>query len=141
MSSIVKVGVGTLIFKDDQILLGLRKGKHNPGYWCFPGGHLEFGETPEECAIRETKEETGLLLSEVSRGPWVNEYVPEQNYHYIVIFMMAYYEGGEVGVKEPEKCEVWEWCSLDNLPSPLLPCIENLLKIKRSFKQLLITEF
>jgi hypothetical protein len=32
------------------------------GLWCFPGGSLELGETLADCAVRETLEETGLLL-------------------------------------------------------------------------------
>jgi len=32
------------------------------GQWCFPGGSLELGETLAECAVRETQEETGVVL-------------------------------------------------------------------------------
>lgn len=57
------VGVGVLIFNDKkQMLLGKRKGSHGAGTWCNPGGHLEFGESFEQCAIREVEEETGLKI-------------------------------------------------------------------------------
>ena len=63
MENIVRVGVGIYIFNQEhQVLLGQRKSVHGFGCWCSPGGHLEFGETTEQAAIREVKEETGLTL-------------------------------------------------------------------------------
>ena len=57
-----KVGVGVIIVKEGKILLGKRKNAHGEGTWCPPGGHLELGESYEECAKRETFEETGLQI-------------------------------------------------------------------------------
>ena len=60
-----KVGLGAYIIKDDKILLGKRKSAHGEGTWCPPGGHLEFNERLEECAIRETMEEAGINIKNV----------------------------------------------------------------------------
>jgi 8-oxo-dGTP diphosphatase len=51
-----KVGIGVFIFKDGKFLMGCRKGTHGAGTWSVPGGHLEFGESFEECAEREALE-------------------------------------------------------------------------------------
>ncbi len=47
-----KIGVGVLIIRDGKLLLGRRKGSHGAATWSAPGGHLEYGETPEACARR-----------------------------------------------------------------------------------------
>ena len=48
-----------ILLQDDQIALieRHRAGQH---YFTFPGGHVEPGETPEQAAVRETKEELGM---------------------------------------------------------------------------------
>jgi len=38
-----------------------RRYEPRAGAWCLPAGFMEYGETPERCAVRELKEETGLL--------------------------------------------------------------------------------
>lgn len=43
-----------------DLLLVLRNIEPKMGYWCLPGGFMELGETPEQAALRELKEETGL---------------------------------------------------------------------------------
>jgi 8-oxo-dGTP diphosphatase len=41
----------------DEVLIGMRINTLGAGYRGFPGGHVEFGESPIDCAIRELKEE------------------------------------------------------------------------------------
>jgi len=123
-----KVGIGVLIKKDGKVLLGKRKGSHAPGTWAPPGGHLEFGESWEECARREVKEETGVTVSDVGFVTATNEVYPVRGTHYVTLFMICDLALGEPANLEPDKCEGWQWFSWDELPQPLFFPLENLLK-------------
>ena len=59
----VKVGVGVICVTPQGVVLLQRQGSHGAGEWSFPGGHLEFGESVIDCAIRETDEEIGVKLT------------------------------------------------------------------------------
>jgi len=55
------VAVDVIIVRPDGSLVLVRRGKEPfKGYWALPGGFVEYGETVEEAAIREAREETGL---------------------------------------------------------------------------------
>jgi len=125
-----KVGLGVIIIKDNKVLLGQRKNAHGEGSWCPPGGHLEYGETWEECAQRETLEETGIKIKNIHFGTATNDIFTKESKHYITIHMLADYQEGEPQVMEPDKCEQWDWFTWDNLPQPLFVPAQNLLKMK-----------
>jgi ADP-ribose pyrophosphatase YjhB (NUDIX family) len=57
------VGSGVLLVRENQVLLQRRK---DNGLWGIPGGSLEPGESLEEAAIRETFEEVGLMIDELT---------------------------------------------------------------------------
>ena len=62
----------SIIFVNDQqqVLLFLRDDKPTipyPNMWDVPGGHVDAGETPEQCIVREMKEEMDLTLEEFER--------------------------------------------------------------------------
>lgn len=129
---IPRVGVGTLIYNSyNKILLGKRVASHGAGSFGPPGGHLEFGESLEECAIRETKEETGLdIVSPVFAGI-TNDIFAEENKHYVSIFMKASYLGAqEIISLELDKVSSWNWYNLDNLPSNLFLPLRKFLKLE-----------
>jgi 8-oxo-dGTP diphosphatase len=124
-----KVGVGVIIIRDDKVLMGLRTGAHGEGTWCFPGGHLEYGETPEECGKREMVEETGLEGKQMDRVPiFTNDIFSFEDKHYITLFVVARKVIGEPRVMEPDKCERWEWFPWDQMPDNIFLPIENLKK-------------
>ena len=71
----MKVECGVMYVDEKNILMGLRSkiGKF-PGYWEFPGGKCEKGETLEECLHREWKEELNLQISIQKRiYSWIND--------------------------------------------------------------------
>ena len=120
------VGIGTIIVRDGKILLGKRKGSHGAGEWSFPGGHLEYGESWEECAIRETKEETGLTVTGVRFVHVTNVLFPKDHKHYVTIIMAGVCGEGEAELCEPDTCEGWRWFAWDTLPEPLFSAITEL---------------
>ena len=122
------VGIGVCVIKDGKVLLGKRKSSHGEGDWSFPGGHLEFRESWEECASRETFEETGLRIKNLRFGAVTNDIFEKENKHYITIFIVADHDSGEVKVMEPDKCEKWEWFEWGNLPQPIFLPTRNLIK-------------
>ncbi|KAG0094377.1 hypothetical protein BGZ93_007307, partial [Podila epicladia] len=87
----VEVGLGVLIFHKNKLLVGKRIGSHSPGTWQIPGGFLDFGESFEECAARETFEETGLILPKacVRFVTANNNILTECGRHFVDIFMAA----------------------------------------------------
>lgn len=119
MKQQAKVGLGVCIVKDGKVLMGQRRNAHGSGSWSFPGGHMEFGETFEACAVRETQEETGLVISNPVFVTCTNDFFTEENKHYVTIYMKADWASGEPKVIEPDKMVKWDWFDWDNLPSPL----------------------
>lgn len=127
-SKVPRVGIGVIIKKESKILLGLRKNSHGENTWAFPGGHLEFGESPEETAVREVKEETGLSIQEPRFTQLTNDIFIKENKHYITLFLEVDIREGEAQLLEAEKCEAWQWFSWEDLPSNLFLPITNLEK-------------
>ncbi len=112
----------------DKVLMGRRKGAHGAGTWSFPGGHLEFNETIEACAEREVLEETGMRIVHVRPALFTNDIFDDEGKHYVTLFVVADHESGEPVVREPEKCETWDWFAWDALPDPLFIPVRHLLQ-------------
>ncbi len=123
----VKVGVGVMVFKNGKLLLGKRKGSHGHGEYAWPGGHMEYMESFENCAKREVKEETGLEITNIRFVRLLNlkAYAPK---HYVDVALAADCVEGEPVVLEPNKCEGWSWYNLDNLPAPLFGTLPSTIQ-------------
>ncbi|MGL1902123.1 MAG: NUDIX hydrolase [Fibrobacterales bacterium] len=126
-SGSISVGVGVLIIRNNQVLLGERKGAHGEGTWALPGGHLEFGETITECAAREVLEETGLVIENVGHAGFTTDIFSDIQKQYVTLFALAHNPTGEPETLEPNKCLGWHWFSWDSLPSPLFAPLESLI--------------
>ena len=123
-----QIGLGVLVFNfDNQILLGKRKNAHGTSSWGPPGGHLEFGESLEECAIREVLEETGLVIKKPNFLAITNDIFKEEGKHYVSIFMKAHLSDGQIVQNlEPHKVENWEWFHINDLPNHLFLPLRHL---------------
>lgn len=121
------IGVAVIVLRHGKVLLGKRKSSHGAGTWQLPGGHLEFFESIEACGRREVFEETGLNIQNIRRGPYTNDIFEEEGRHYVTLFLIAEAAGGELTVKEPDKCEKWSWFEWAELPEPRFLPLANLL--------------
>ena len=100
--------------KGNKILL-VRHRKGNRRYWVLPGGRLEYGETFEECAVRELKEETGLDV-EVERFLFLSEALaPDRSRHIVNIFIKAKVIGGTIKVGDEPVLAGADFVSLEDL--------------------------
>ena len=105
-----------------------RQGSHGQDTWGLPGGHLEYGESWEECVKREAMEEVGVEIENIRFIAATNDVFTAENKHYVTIFMVAGIKSGEVKNMEPDKAAGIDWFTYDSLPQNLFLPIINLKK-------------
>ncbi|MCX8170133.1 MAG: NUDIX hydrolase [Candidatus Methanomethyliaceae archaeon] len=92
------IGAGILVIDNGKVLLIKRGNDPNKGLWSIPGGMVGLGESPEEAAIREFKEETGLdAIIEDLLGVFnvvIRDDKGKIKYHYVVIDYLGKVIGG-----------------------------------------------
>lgn len=125
------VGVATILKWQSSVLLGYRIGKFAPNLWGFPGGKVDYGETVEEAACRELREEAGVILKQKDlKLITTTSNIFDDGSHYITVFL----EGRVLtnfGIqnREPKKIREWLWFEENALPFPLMPGIVKLINI------------
>ena len=100
-----KAAMATVINEDKKILLLKRSRDSNwmPEKWAIPGGHIEEGESSKDAAIRETKEETNLDISNI------RELKKQEQ-------VIIYYSDSQSGVIRLDfEHTDWAWVSYDEL--------------------------
>lgn len=149
-----RVAVVVYLLKGNAVLLGRRLSSNGYSTFALPGGHLEFGqsvslsfisdinvsrfwpcaspisgESFDECAAREVKEETGLDIDKIEFLKVTNNVFPEKQCHYITILMRAVPADPHQLPENPEphKCAGWDWYEWDNLPEPLFGPLEKMV--------------
>ena len=121
------VGVGVLVWRGKQLLLGKRIHQHEDDCWQFPGGHLENGETVMECARREVLQETGLQVKALRHLGFTDKPFITAGESYVSLLVSCEYASGEAKALEPDKCACWQWFDYRQLPAPLFAPIEIFL--------------
>jgi 8-oxo-dGTP pyrophosphatase MutT (NUDIX family) len=118
-------GVGAILVRDGRVLVGLRRGTHGRGTWSVPGGNREPGETAEETALRELREEAGLGGADPGAvATTLDDF--DGRLRYRTTFVLLGWAGGEPVAREPEKCAEWTWSPWEALPEPLFLPLANL---------------
>jgi 8-oxo-dGTP diphosphatase len=122
-----QVGLAVIVESEGTVLLLQRKGSHGEGTWAPPGGHVEFGESLEACAARETLEETGVVVGDVEFIAITNDLFPSEQKHYLTVWVQATYLSGQASVAYPDKVAEVAWMPWDALPKQLFIPFSNLL--------------
>lgn len=85
------------------------------GYWDFPSGHVEYGESIHNAVVRELHEEVGLAAPiKAARLKHIDQYFLDRDYVNFVFVIDEW--SGEPMIGEPEKCSDLTWFSPDALP-------------------------
>ena len=107
---------------DNKILLLKRSGdSSHPKEWCFPGGHIEEGETPEQAALREFSEECGS-----SYDGELTQLYHTQDASIDFTTYLAHVD--EFTPKLNDEHTAFMWCDLDDLPNKLHPAVRAMLE-------------
>ena len=114
---VTDVAVGVLIQADGRFLLTSRPpGKVYEGYWEFPGGKLERGETVMQALQRELQEELGVVIGDAQ--PWKIELVDYPHALVRLHFCKVTVWSGELEMREAQS---FAWQQLPVQVSPVLP--------------------
>ena len=113
----VDVAVGVLIDAQGRFLLTSRPaGKVYAGYWEFPGGKLEAGETVEAALRRELQEELGITIA--AAQPWKTEMMDYPHARVRLHFCKVWQWAGEFEMREGQ---AMAWQNLPVQVAPVLP--------------------
>jgi len=132
------VGIGVVVVFPNRypgcVLVSERLSSHGKGSYQLPGGHLEYGESFEECAQRELKEETNLDSSSFKLIHVTNTIFSQQDgqsKHYVTIFMKTILQDDStLKCLEPHKNSDWIWTKWNDLKTkklfaPLQQAVDN----------------
>ncbi|MFE7294481.1 NUDIX hydrolase, partial [Bacillus velezensis] len=112
-STELKPAVSTAIITHaGKVLMTRRRVAEGELSWQFPGGAIEAGETAEEAAVREAKEETGLTVTAVKvLGQRIHPKTGRD-----MSYVAAELADGEAYIADAEELDAVEWVTLDRIP-------------------------
>jgi 8-oxo-dGTP diphosphatase len=125
------VAVGAIVMKDGCVLLVRRGQPPSEGLWAIPGGRVELGETLQEAARREIREETGLTIC---AGDPVHTFdvilrdkAGRVQFHYVIVDLLADYVSGVL--RPGDDAQEVRWVTPEQLEE--LPVNQSTLEVLR----------
>jgi 8-oxo-dGTP pyrophosphatase MutT (NUDIX family) len=133
--TILFVGARGVLLDDRNRLLLIQRSDN--GRWALPAGAMELGESMEECAIREVREETGLTATSLTPFAFYSAYTYTNEwghtYQQILMSFRVHSWTGEL-LRQTEESVDAGFFPLDALPGPKSPIIDETLADLASFE-------
>ncbi len=106
-----RVGVGAVVFHEGRVLLVQRRDPPAAGEWAIPGGKVRLGETLQQAAEREIREETGLTIR-AGEPVWAFDLIERDpdgrvRWHYVIVDLQADYLAGEAVARDDALAVRW----------------------------------
>jgi 8-oxo-dGTP pyrophosphatase MutT (NUDIX family) len=106
------------------VLAGIRPAGKKPGIWALPKGLIGPGEKPEEAALREVAEETGVearLVTKLGDIRYVYTWAGERVFKVVSFYLLRYRRGrlGQIAPEQEIEVEEARWLPLDEAPKLL----------------------
>jgi len=116
--------------KGDKVLLGRRANTgYRDGYYAFPAGHIDGGESAQRAGAREAKEEVGVTIAEddLEFAHVMHRVAEEGDVERVDFFFTTTKWEGEPYNAEPHKCDDLQWFSVNKLPETASPITKRVL--------------
>jgi 8-oxo-dGTP diphosphatase len=123
--STLSVAIGLIINSEQKILLDKRSAGHYSGYWEFPGGKIEQGETHLAALKRELKEELDIAPTETAEAITIHHEL-----HSFTLSLYVYYINDYIGEIKPNEQQQLQWAPIKNLRTiKLIPTNEAIIQL------------
>jgi mutator protein MutT len=121
----IPIAVFVMLKRDNNLFLIKRLNtKKHDGLWSLPAGRVEDGERCTIAAIREVKEEVGIIINKENFSKPLIMYNHDQEGERIHFFFVCEIWNGEPCNTEPDKCSDAKWFPINNLPIDIIPYVK-----------------
>jgi 8-oxo-dGTP diphosphatase len=129
----IGVGVGAIIFEQDQVLLVKRLKEPEAGCWSIPGGAVEFGETIEDAIKRELKEELSIDSEIITLLGVTNHILPQAGTHWVSpVFLVKIISGTPQNMEENKHSDL-RWFEISCLPDNITLTTKSAVKFLNKY--------